>query len=58
MLITEAVYNLMTENKHNLRWIDRVIPDEHEPPMNLYTVDLITKHLFEEVGVEPQKFLT
>lgn len=46
MLITEDLYELMTENKHHLRCIDRVISEEGAKPMNLYTVDLDHKHLF------------
>ena len=40
MLITENVYNLMTENKKYLRRVDRVIFDNYDKPIDLYTVDL------------------
>jgi class 3 adenylate cyclase len=57
MLITGAVYDLMTSNKSHLRQVDRVIPDGESEIMNLYTVDLLPKHLFEEMGVKIEKTL-
>ena len=57
MLITGAVYDLMTKNKSHLRQVDRVIPDGESEVMNLYTVDLMPKHLFEELGVKEEKTL-
>ena len=57
MLITGAVYDLMTKNKSHLRQVDRVIPDGESEVMSLYTVDLISKHLFEELGVKEEKSL-
>lgn len=47
MLITGDVYNLMTKNRNNLRHIDRVVPTGETTPTDLYTVDIIPKHLFE-----------
>ncbi len=55
MLITESVYNLMTENKKYLRHIDRVMPEGDNKITNLYTVDLQPKHLFDELGVKREK---
>jgi len=54
MLITDSVYNLMTENKKNLRHIDKVIPTGETEIVNLYTVDLVPKHLFDEIGVKAE----
>lgn len=51
MLITGDVYNLMTKNKNNLRHIDRVVSTGETTPTDLYTVDIIPKHLFDELGV-------
>ena len=55
MLITESVYNLMTDNRKHLRQIDCVMPEGDDNVMKLYTVDLHAKHLFEELGVKKEK---
>jgi class 3 adenylate cyclase len=47
MLITGSLYDLMTSNRSNLRHIDRVIPTGETELMDLYTIDIIPKHLFE-----------
>ena len=52
MLITSSLYDLMTENKQYLRRVDRVIPDGDTEMIDLYTVDLNPRHLYEEMGVE------
>jgi class 3 adenylate cyclase len=57
MLITDAVYDLMTESRKYLRKIDCVMPEKDAKPMDLYTVDLNVKHLFEELDVEVVKEL-
>ncbi len=57
MLVTQAVYGLMTPNRRNMRWIDRVVPEGEEKAINLYTVDITPKHLFQEIGIEPAKYL-
>ena len=59
MLITGELYELMTEkNKEHLRLIDRVSVDGEDRPTDLYTVDVNPKHLFSEMGVDPEKNLT
>lgn len=45
----------MTSNRSNLRHIDRVIPTGETELMDLYTIDIIPKHLFEEVGIKSNK---
>jgi hypothetical protein len=57
MLITGEVYNLMSRNRRNLRHIDRVIPTGETAITDLYTVDIVPKHLFEELGVKNDKLL-
>lgn len=57
LLITGALYDLMTESKSFLRQVDRVIPDGDTEQMDLYTVDLNPRHLFEEMSVEVIKNL-
>lgn len=57
MLITGDVYNLMTKNRNNLRHIDRVVPTGETAITDLYTIDIIPKHLFEELGVRQEKSL-
>jgi len=52
LLITGALYDLMTESKSYLRQVDRVIPEGDTEMMDLYTVDLNPRHLFEEMSVE------
>lgn len=57
MLITGSVYDLMTKNRSNLRHIDRVIPTGETEVTDLYTIDIVPKHLFKEVGVKQEKSL-
>ena len=57
MLITGSVYNLMTKNRSNLRHIDRVIPTGETEVTDLYTIDIVPKHLFEEIGIKQEKAL-
>ena len=58
MLITDEVYNLMTEGKKHLRLIDRVLPDEDSKPMDLYTVDMQPLELIDEMGLNEDKKLS
>ena len=58
MLITGALYDLMTENKRNCRKVDQVIPEGDTEQTDLYTVDLNPKYLFKELGVFPDKVLS
>jgi hypothetical protein len=53
MLITDSVYDIMTDNKRYLRKIDQVIPEGDDKKVNLYTVDLLPYHLFDELGTTP-----
>lgn len=54
MLITGQVYDLMSKQRSNLRHIDRVMPSGESNITDLYTVDIVPKHLFEELGVRQE----
>jgi hypothetical protein len=47
----------MSKNRSNLRHIDRVVPSGETTVTDLYAVDLVPKHLFEELGVQQEKTL-
>ena len=52
MLITEDIYNLMTDCKKYLRKIDRVMFAGYNKPSNLYTVDLHIDSLLKNYKID------
>lgn len=57
MLITDSVYNVMSQNRRYLRKIDQVVPEGETRMTSLYTVDLQHTHLFKEFGVSQDKVM-
>jgi hypothetical protein len=58
MLITEDIYQLMTENKKYLRKVDRVLFAGYNKPKDLYTVDLHVPSLLNSVKVDKSNELS